>query len=175
MSKRSSVQQPTTIRRHVPLLEKDNHGANVLMCPFCIPSHPITPFVASGCGTVVEVQAVQTVYRAKYQKGMVCVKCGKSGGMMVRMNDAFTHSFDCTPGTTTLTAVPAFSKIATWVFKMKDGRLKEFIQGFTGVAAEVKEVTPEGERTGVILGHFFHQRKKDNGKHTETNTSRPLP
>lgn len=170
MSKRNSVQPATSIRRAVPLLETEKNGSNVLMCPFCVPSHPITPFVPSGCGTVVEVLAAQTTYRAKYNKGMVCVKCGKDGGVMVRMNDAFTHNYDCTPGTTTLTAVPKFSKFAAFVFGMKDGRLKETIQGWTGVAAEVKEVTPEGERTGVILGHFFHKRKKENGKHTETSS-----
>lgn len=165
MSKRNSTQSPTTIRRKLPLLEKDEKGANVLMCPFCVPSHPILPFVPSGCGTLVEFQAVQTVYRAKYNDGIVCVKCGKGKGEMVKMNDAYVHNYDCVPGTTTLTVTPKFSKFAGFVFGMKDGRLKEFIQGFTGVAAEVKEVTPSGERTGVILGHFFHRKKQDD-KHT---------
>lgn len=159
MSKRNRIQDPITVRKAVPLLEKDDRGANVLMCPFCKPSHPILPFVPSGCGTLVEFQAVQTVYRAKYREGMICVKCGKDKGEMVKFNDGYVHNYDCSPGTTTLTVLPDISLFAKFVFGMKDGRIKKYIQSKMGVASEVKEVTPNGELTGKTLGYFFHRKK----------------
>ena len=160
MSKRNSNRPPYRERREMPKIENSKDGGKVLMCPFCNPSHPIMPFIPSPCGTVVEVTAVQLVFRAKYAKDMICAKCGQGGGEMVVWNEAFIHTHDCTPGTATLLVEPKYSKIAKAVFGLSDGKIKTLIQNILGEAKEVAEAKPDGKRTGKILGYFFYRQPK---------------
>ena len=156
MSKRSQIKPNTTTRTALPLVEKDKKGST-FMCPFCKPSHPISPFALSPCGTMVEVRATQEVIRARYDKKIKCAKCGEGGGDVVRWQNAYVHVHDCAPDIKTLSSEPKFSNFAKMVYNLSDGLFKRTIQRYMGRAVTVDEVTPDGKRTGVILGYFFHK------------------
>lgn len=144
-------------------MEKAKDG-NVLMCPFCNPPHQVSPFVPSPCGSLVVVKVVQEVYHAKYDRTLVCAKCGKGGGDMVKWNEAYIHTGNCMPGVVTFANPPKISKnvekIAKWVHGLKDGKPKKIIESVFGRAMTIDEVKPDGERTGVVLGHFFYKEAK---------------
>lgn len=159
MSKKQSFKPPYRQRTAVPKLAKGENGSNILLCPFCSDPHPIMPFVASPCGTMVTFYAEQTIYRAKADKRFICAKCGEGGGEMVKWNDAFVHTPDCKPGVKTLTEPPKYSWLAKVVHGMKDGKMKDYMQQAFGRAVAVDEVTPDGKLTGTVLGYFFHRKK----------------
>lgn len=108
------------------------------------------------CGTRLEVRAVQVVFRAKYQKDMICVKCGQGGGDMVRFQNAFIHADDCMPGVATFTEPPKYSKVAKLLYNFP-AFIKSIIEKKYGKIMPVDEVNPQGERTGVVLGYFFYE------------------
>lgn len=166
--KKNSIRPAVTYREALPKLEKDKNGANILMCPFCDPTHPILPFVPSACGTGIEIKAIQKIYEGKYNKDMICAKCHERGGKMVLWNNAFIHAHNCTPGVSVLAEEPKYSRVARFVYGMKEGKIKDLIQNRLGRAVAVDEVTPEGNKTGRVLGHFFH--RSQNGKRPETHT-----
>lgn len=163
MSKKQTFKPPYRQRTAVPKLTKDEHGANILLCPFCADPHPIMPFVPSPCGTTVTFYAEQTIYRAKADKRFVCAKCGQGGGEMVKWNNAFIHTPDCKPEIKTLTEPPKYSEFAKIVYTMPDGFIKNNIQKVLGKAQIVEEVTTDGQLTGTVLGYFFHKKKKAKG------------
>lgn len=152
--KKSSVQPKTTFRIEAPIAKMEKKEA-VLYCPFCKPTHRITPGVENPCGTHLEVRAVQTVYRAKYVKEMVCLKCGQGGGEMVQFRNGFIHAHDCAPGVAALTEEPKFNRFAQIVYSIPWPALKSRIEKRIGRAMQVDEVTPDGTRTGKILGYAF--------------------
>jgi len=154
--KKTSIKPKYTQRIEAPIAKKEKDGSASLWCPFCKPSHKILPGMEALCGTRLEVRAVQIVFKARYEKDMKCAKCGGGGGEMVRFQNAFVHTHDCTPGVATLTEPPKFSRWAAFVAKLPDS-LKNRIEKRTGKAMPVDEVTPTGERTGVVLGHFFYK------------------
>jgi hypothetical protein len=153
--KKSTIKPKFTQRIEAPIAKKEKDGSASLYCPFCKPSHKIMPGMEALCGTRLEVRAVQIVFKAKYEKDMKCAKCGQGGGEMVRFQNAFIHANDCTPGVATLTEAPKFSKWAQIVWGIPWPALKARIEKRTGKAMPVDEVTPDGARTGVVLGHFF--------------------
>ena len=153
--KQSHTKSPVTRRSSLPLVETIK-GGKVLMCPFCKPSHPVVPFQQAQCGTMIEVQAVQEVYRAKFDKRIKCAKCGQGGGEMVRWQNAFLHVIDCAPEIRTMAEPPKYSKLAGVVYNMQASWIKSQLEKFTGKAVPVDEVTPDGQKTGVVLGHFFY-------------------
>ena len=154
--KKSTIKPKFTQRIEAPIAKKEKNGEASLWCPFCKPSHKILPGMEAMCGTRLEVRAVQIVFKAKYEKNMKCAKCGQGGGEMVRVSNAYVHTNDCTPGSTFLTETPAFSKLAGLVHKLPV-ILRSRVEKYTGRAMPVDEVTPTGERTGVVLGHFFYK------------------
>lgn len=159
MSKKHTPRPKVTNRIESPKITKDETGAAVLLCPFCNPPHTLRTDGISGCGTIIQVRAVQAVYRSNLHKDMVCVKCQKSGGDMVQFNDAFVHIADCMPGVTTITEEVQYSKFAKFVFGLRPGKLKKYLETRYGEVKSVAEVTPNGERTGKILGYFFYKKK----------------
>jgi len=163
MSKKQSFKPPYRQRTAVPKLAKGENGSNILLCPFCADPHPIMPFVASPCGTMVTFYAEQTIYRAKADKRFVCAKCGEGNGEMVKWNDAFIHVPDCKPEVKTLLEPPTYSKLARYIHNMRDGKIKGFSQRVFGRTVAVEEVTPDGKLTGRVLGYFFQRKKKDKG------------
>lgn len=144
------------VRELPPKVNMVEHGVQIL-CPFCDPPHPIMVGQDSACGTTMKVTAVQTIYPARTTKkhNLVCIKCGKGNGEMVKFNKTFVHAFDCTPGTKLITVPPEFSKLAKFIFQLP-AWLRKQVEKITGFAKEVKEVDAQGTDTGKILGYFFY-------------------
>jgi hypothetical protein len=154
---KTKATQPTfRVREAEPKVTKDAK----IMCPFCPIPHPLIAGEVAPCGTYIHVSAVQRIYRAKFNKDMVCAKCGKVGGEMIHSRNAFTHLEDCMPGVAVMNEAPKFSRFASFVYKMNDGILKTLIEKRTGEAKPVEEVEPSGKRTGVTLGYFFYVKSK---------------
>lgn len=167
--KNKTVKPKIVERIGQPVIKKTDDGKIQIMCCFCEPSHPLNLGGVSSCGTQLQVRAVQATFRAKYDKKMVCVKCGKGEGMMVMFQGAFIHTNDCAPGVIAMTQPPEYSKLAKYVFGIKNERLKKLVEGYTGRAVMVEEVTPEAKKTGVIFGYYFNKENK-NGKRSEANS-----
>ena len=154
--KHKGKSEAITIRHGSPTLKMEN-GKPVIMCPFCTPSHALVLSGASPCGTLIEVRATQAVYKARFHKDMVCVKCGESGGNMVQWNNAFMHAPDCKPGVLTFTDPPPISRMAEFVFTAPSW-IKPWLEAMFGETRPVEEVTPDGTRTGAILGYIFYKK-----------------
>ena len=167
MSKSSRVKPPVTKRTGTPRIMKGEDGSVALICPFCEIPHALKPNAVSVCGTALILTAEQIVYHAKFDRKLVCVKCGKGGGDMVMRQSALVHVVDCMPGVAFLTEPPKFSKTATFVSKIKYERVRKLIERYTGRATPVDEVKEDGTRTGNVLGHFFH-KENANAKRNET-------
>jgi len=162
--KHKNKQDVLSTRTAMPKIAKDKNGVAVIICPFCDIPHTLRPDIDSSCGTRLVLIAEQKIIRAKYEKNIVCVKCGKGGGEMVMRQNAFVHKEDCMPGVAFLTEPPKFSKIAFFIGKLNEGKLRSAIEGFTGKAMQVDEVLENGTRTGTVLGYFF---QKERGKNAE--------
>ena len=174
MKKHSNIPKSNTVTREgIPMISKDGKGNALLLCPFCTPPHPINPDSPALCGTILQVRALQVVYKAKKYGNEVCVKCQKGGGQMVLFQGALVHTHDCTPGVVALSTPPKYSPFARWTYKLSDGKLKSFIQKRWGTAMPVEEVTPAGEKTGVVFGHFFN--RGINGINNQSQPVAPLP
>ena len=154
--KHKSTRPPITTREQPPKLRQSREGVQVL-CPFCVPSHPLLPGQESTCGTTLKVTAVQTVIpqRTVRDQEIVCLKCHEQGkGEMVRYMNGFIHLEDCMPGTKLLAQPPKFSKLAGYVFNLPEN-LREQIEKRTGKAQKVEEIDAQGKETGKTLGYFF--------------------
>jgi len=156
MSKKTVYKDPVYSRFGIPTVSKDKDGNALLLCPFCRPPHPLLPNQAAICGTRLEVRAIQPVIRAKYDKKILCAKCGQGGSEMVQYGSAFIHTNDCTPGVGMMTEAPKFSKLAEWVHGLPEG-LRATIEKRTGTASPVEEMTPDGKKTGKTLGYIFYK------------------
>ena len=146
------------IRELPPKVKNTPEGVQV-SCPFCTPPHPILPGVESACGTTLKVTAVQTILTAhasKFNK-VICVKCGESGGEMVKYMNSYVHLVDCKPDTKLLAEMPAMNKWAKVVIKLPEW-LRRPVEKRTGHAQEVREIDAEGKETGRVLGHFFYPK-----------------
>lgn len=156
---KKSKSNGVTYREAAPGTVKDKSGSTVFTCPFCNPTHPISPFQVSPCGTIVDVRAVQATFSSKYDPRIRCAKCGQKGGKMVQRGDAYIHAEECKPGTVFMTEPPAYSTFAKFVYNLKKGSTKAFLEKHLGRAVMSEEVTPQGEKTGVVFGYFFYKAK----------------
>jgi hypothetical protein len=168
--KNQTFSHPYHTRVDVPKMAKDKDGNAVLLCLFCTPTHPLNPSAPASCGTRLVLTAEQTVIRAKFNKNLVCVKCGKGGGEMVMFQNSYIHIHDCNPGVMAMREPPKFSKFAEIVNTMPNQFIKSRIEKITGRAMPVEEVDPKGVKTGQIWGYFFWKPKKEvsHAKRTET-------
>lgn len=149
-------QLPVTVRYATPALKMEA-GKPIIWCPFCNPSHPLSLSTPSACGTLLEVRATQAVYKARLNKGMVCIKCKKEDGNMVQFNDAFVHVPDCTPDIILFNDPTKFSRLAKFVFHAP-AWLQKIAKRYVGNARRVDLVTPDGAATGRTSGYYFHQK-----------------
>lgn len=159
MSHRKSSQSftpPVTERFGTPILRKDK-DTPLIECPFCKPTHALSVSGPSACGTMLQLRAVQRVYKGRFNKGMVCIKCGKGGGELVHFNDAFVHANDCTPGVYAFADQPKFSRMAQMIFTAP-GFIKRPFENRLGKTMAVEEVLPDGTKTGKHLGYFFYKK-----------------
>lgn len=152
---KKSTTHPRAFTRVLAPIAKMQGKEAVLYCPFCKPTHKILPGAPNPCGTFLEIQAVQTVFKAKYEKNLVCLKCGQGGGEMVQYRNGFIHTHDCAPGVAALTEEPKFNRWAKIVYQIPWLALKTRIEKHVGRAMKVDEVKPDGERTGKVLGYAF--------------------
>lgn len=157
--KYKQAKQPINVRRAVPKVEKTPKGV-ALLCPFCVPPHPLMPDQEARCGTIIEVNAVQMIVpvRTIRQKNLVCIKCGKGaeGGEMVRFNNGYVHLKECSPETKLITEPPKFDIVAQIVYKMPT-KIRAMIEKRTGAAKQVDEIDAQGKPTGKTLGYFFYK------------------
>lgn len=164
--KKNSFRPPITTREQPPKLRQSKDGVQVL-CPFCNPPHPLIPGQESTCGTTLKVTALQTIIpqRTARDKGLKCLKCGETGrGEMVRFGNGFIHLVDCKPETRLIASPPPNNRLAERVFKLKDGRVKAWLEGRFGRAQVVEDIT-----TGQVHSYFFLKVKAQNGKHPATD------
>lgn len=148
----NGIKPEFTTRESPPKVMKLEKGMQ-LMCPFCVPPHPIVPGQESTCGTRIEVRAVQTVIplRTVRDKGLVCMKCKETGkGPMARFGNGFVHVEDCKPDTMVMTDHPPFSKLAERVYHMNDGWWKKMMISRFGDPQETRETA-----TDKVAGYFF--------------------
>jgi hypothetical protein len=168
--KHTTVLKPKlTTRTGTPRIAKDKNGNALLLCPFCVPPHPLQPNVPAACGTSLVLTAEQVIVRAKYDKNFICVKCGKGGGEMVKYQNGFIHVTDCDPNKITMLEPPVYSKFAALVYGMKNKRIKKFIEDRKGQAVPVEEIDQKGIKTGTVLGYFFFKDVK-NGEQIPATT-----
>lgn len=155
MSKHHGERPPLKIRELPPKVNMLENGAEVL-CPFCEIPHPIMVGQDAACGTTMKVTAVQTVYpsRTVNKHGLICLKCGKGGGEMVKFNNGVIHLTDCTPGVKLMAMPPRYSSLASIVYRLPVWARKP-VEFRTGLAKQVKEIDAAGKETGRILGYFF--------------------
>lgn len=165
--KKSNWKPRITTRIESPRAGKDRNGKPALLCPFCAQTHALIPGVQSGCGTDLQMRAVQTVYKAKFIKEMKCAKCGEGGGEMVRFQNAFVHIHDCAPGVVTLSEPPDMSFWARGIY-MLPLSFKKRIEKYTGKVMPIDEVMPDGTRTGKTLGYFFLKGQSAHAQHPQT-------
>jgi hypothetical protein len=159
VKKQVNIRPETTIRELPPRL--DQSGKDVaLLCPFCTVPHPISVGRDTSCGTTLRVTAVQTILPARTVRKheLICVKCHKSGGEMIRFNNAYVHLIDCTPGTKLVAVPPKFSRAAQFVHSLPLP-LRRVVERRVGFAKSVEEVDPEGKETGRTLGYFFYKQQ----------------
>ena len=85
----------------------------LIECPFCHPAHPIQPDKPAGCGTTLELHAVQQTYKA-----VDCALCGSQQGTLVKIGERYKHDYDCTPGKTIYTVPPKPTRAAALFWRM---------------------------------------------------------
>lgn len=156
--------KPEVIVRELPPKIQKAGDAITISCPFCPVPHPINIGQNSPCGTKMVVKAVQTVYptRTVNKYKLICLKCGESGGEMIRFNNGYVHLADCKPSVRLLATAPKFSRAAALVWRSPKW-LSAMIEKYTGKVQEVQEIDAEGNETGKILGYFF-LREVNNGR-----------
>lgn len=155
MAKKSTFRPAVTQRTEAPQVTRDKKGNLVLLCPHCKPTHPLNLQRPSPCGTIVEFKATQPIFQARFNNSMICAKCKKGGGQMVHYQNAYIHVHDCTPGVVTMTNPPETSLMAKLAFKNK---LVRNLFKKIGEPMPIEEITPDGNRTGNIMGYFFYNK-----------------
>lgn len=157
MTKHNTTRPEVQTRELLPRIVETGKEVRIL-CPFCEPPHPIAVGQDSACGTSLRVSAVQVIIpsRTVHRRNLICVKCHKSGGRMIKYFNGYVHLDECTPNTKLMTAPPEFSKLAAAVFKLPP-LLRGPLERRLGQAKQVKEVDPSGKDTGNILGYFFYR------------------
>lgn len=156
MAKTKSSYKPEVKVREATPRVKEDVNAPALLCPFCEIPHPISIGQDAICGTTLRVTAVQTIYPARtvHKHSLLCIKCGKGDGEMIRFNQGYIHLKECAPNTKLMAEVPPFSKYAEWVYQLPPA-LRKPIEKRWGYAKQVKELDPHGADTGKVLGYFF--------------------
>lgn len=164
--------RPLLKTRELPPIPFPTKNGVELRCPFCSDHHVILPNTESPCGTRVEVVAVQEVISSRLvrKEGLICIKCRKSGGEMVRYRNSFVHAEECNPEVRLLQEIPKFSWFADKVFHLPEPFRKR-IEKFTGRADQVQDMDTNGERTGKVLGYFFWKKPKKGAVNGQPRTA----
>lgn len=137
-----------------------------LRCPFCDDRHKLLPNVESPCGTRIEVTAIQEVYSPVLvrKENLMCAKCHKSGGEMVRFRNTYVHTANCTPEVKLLNDIPNSSPLAKVVFKLPVKLRKTIEKRFNVRADQVLEIDEKGNKTGKVTAYVFWTVSKSDAK-----------
>lgn len=153
--------RPILKTREKPPIPMPTKNGIELRCPFCSDHHQLLPNVESPCGTRIEVTAVQEVISAKLvrKENLICIKCTKPGGEMVRYRNSFIHAEECNPEVKFLQEEPKYSLLAKLVFGLPES-IRKRVEKVTGRADQVLDMDNQGVRTGKVLGYFFWKPRK---------------
>ncbi|GAH00933.1 unnamed protein product [marine sediment metagenome] len=140
MSKQKLKKSSTAGRRRTqaPKIVERNHVVT-FECPFCFPPHPLMLQKESHCGTMLELKAIQRLY-----KGVKCAKCGESGGTLSKVKEKYQHAKDCLPGSILLPEDPVPSTSAKIAYY-----LPQFIRQF--VSKRRQQVASRLNHEGEII------------------------
>ena len=156
--------------RELPPRTTEKNGEVQILCPFCEPPHPIAVGREAACGTLLKVTAVQVLIpsRTVNRDKLICVKCHKGGGEMVKYHQGYVHLHECTPHTKLMTEPPPFSRLAGVLYGLPSpirNPVEKYLGKWIGTAKQVKEVDPSGNDTGKVLGYFFYKPGGSNATH----------
>jgi hypothetical protein len=156
VKQKSGYKPEVKIREGIPKVEQQKGKPVKVLCPFCEIPHPIELGKVAACGTILQVKAVQTVYpvRTVHKHKLICIKCKQSGGEMVKFNQGYMHTHECTPNTKIMANPPEFSRLARAVYFMSP-QLRKVIEKKYGLVKQVQEIDEHGKETGKVLGYFF--------------------
>lgn len=152
-----NTKPPFRLREDMPRMTQTKEGA-VIWCPFCVPSHSLTPGQPALCGTQLKLTAVQTVIPARVVRlqKLTCLKCHQSGeGEMVPYMNGYIHLEDCAPETNLLKSQPDFQRTADWAFHLPKSLRTQFCKLIDRWPQEVREIDATGKETGKIIGYFW--------------------
>ena len=133
-----SPKPPKPITRDATPVMGKLGGKDVLMCPYCDPPHPISTQEVSPCGTVLEVRAIQAVF-----KGQKCALCGQTNGHQIMAGSRFVHTPDCTPGKKMYAVAPDKSAWAAVLWRFPDWVQLWVARKFGKVVMELRDKDDE--------------------------------
>jgi len=124
-------------------IERNGKKAKSIGCPYCKPSHELQmDGTLSPCGTSLSIQAVQNIY---FERNLVCIVCGKTGGTLVKCPAGYKHIHDCYPGKKIFNKAPRLSKVAAIAWKLPKAVLK---------AMKINPIQVTDDK-GKVLGYSF--------------------
>ena len=146
------------LRRAPPKMGKLN-GKDVIMCPYCDPPHPLSTQEISPCGTVLEVQAIQAIFRNQR-----CIVCGEISGEQTMVGNKYVHTYDCKPGHRMFATPPRKSTLATLFWRFPDWAQLLVARKFGKVVLELKNSEEK------IIGYTWQRVQK-----VQKDAQTPLP
>lgn len=119
-------------------------GKLIILCPFCEEDHPIDVQNVAKCGTVLQVNAVQEVW-----KNAACALCGiQDDRTLVKIGSQYRHIDDCSPGKK-LYVIPPKPSFTARLFYFTPETLQHY------VARRFGKVSIRLEREGKLLGYAW--------------------
>lgn len=139
MAKRFKKSSTPKIRSKPPHIKETGVGVEI-HCPFCHPPHVLRIDLPSPCGTILELKAVQNLY-----KDVSCALCEGSQGTLIKVGESYKHVHNCSPGKHLYTVPPETSLSARLFWK-----LPTFLHKLVWIqmGKKVIEVSSKGKVTG---------------------------
>lgn len=128
------LKPPKPYFRNAPPKMGKFSGKSMVMCPFCDPPHPLSNIELSPCGTILQVQAVQAVFR-----NQKCALCGKISGEQIMVGNKYVHTHDCKPGQKMFAIPPKKSVLASLFWRFPDWAQLIVAKKFGKVVLELKD------------------------------------
>ena len=133
------------IRRQAPRISNDGKGV-LIECPYCHPPHPLRVDLPAPCGTILELRAIQNLYR-----DVKCVLCENSQGTLIKVGEYYRHAHECSPGKRIYTVPPEKSRSAAVFHRFPKFLHKFYARNFGKV---VIELSHQGEVAGYAWDSY---------------------